>query len=109
MFFHARFAAGDAARSGNTPDADNNAKLLRLLENVPAEKRMARFRCVIAIAPVNFLKIENASPVCFADELKAHTFVGACEGRVAFEPRGQNGFGYDPLFVPDGLEQTFAE
>ena len=48
----ARFAAIDAAAAGNSPDADNNAKLLRLLKDVPAEKRTARFRCVIALAPL---------------------------------------------------------
>src|ERR1035441_1647878 len=48
----ARFAAMDSAKSGNTPDTDNNAKLLRLLKNVPLEKRTARFHCVIALVPV---------------------------------------------------------
>ena len=76
---------------------------------MPSEKRAARFRCVIALVPVPAGKIENASPVCFADEFAAQIFDGACEGKIIFEPRGQNGFGYDPLFVPDGFTQTFAE
>jgi XTP/dITP diphosphohydrolase len=105
----ARFAAVDSAKSGNTPDADNNAKLLRLLQNVPDQKRTARFRCVIALVPVPVGKIEVASPVCYADELEPQTFDGVCEGRMLFEPRGKKGFGYDPLFVPVGFEQTFAE
>jgi XTP/dITP diphosphohydrolase len=56
-------------------------------------------------------KVEGASPVCYADEFEMQTelFDGVCEGRVILEPRGENGFGYDPLFVPDGFEQTFAE
>jgi XTP/dITP diphosphohydrolase len=103
----ARFAALD--KSENSPDADNNAKLLRLLEHVPSEKRTARFRCVIALAPVPHGQIASASPVCYADGLDTSTFAGACEGKIIFAPRGQNGFGYDPLFVPDGFEQTFAE
>jgi XTP/dITP diphosphohydrolase len=105
----ARFAALD--KNENSSDADNNAKLLRLLKNVPDEERTARFRCVIALAPVPQGKIEAASPVCFADELELQTQLsdGACEGKIFFEPRGQNGFGYDPLFVPDGFMQTFAE
>jgi XTP/dITP diphosphohydrolase len=107
----ARFAAMDSTKSGNTPDADNNAKLLRLLKDVPLEKRAARFHCVIALTPVLTGKIEVASPVCYADEFEAQTevFDGVCEGRILFGPRGQNGFGYDPLFVPMGFEQTFAE
>ena len=105
----ARFAAADSASSGNTPDADNNAKLLRLLQNVPAEKRTARFRCVIAIAPVLKGEIEASSPVCYAGEPEFPTFDGACEGKILFAPVGQNGFGYDPLFVPNGFTQTFAE
>ena len=105
----ARFAAVDSVKSGNTPDADNNAKLLRLLKDVPPEKRAARFRCVIALVPVPAGKVEVASPVCYADEFEPQTFDGTCEGRIIFAPRGGNGFGYDPLFVPAGFEQTFAE
>ena len=105
----ARFAAMDSANSGNTPDADNNAKLLRLLKHVPAEKRTARFRCVIAVVGVSEGKPEVASPVCYADEFEPRTFDGVCEGRIIFAPRGKDGFGYDPLFVPIGYEQTFAE
>jgi XTP/dITP diphosphohydrolase len=92
----ARFAAAD--KNENSPDADNNAKLLRLLEKIPAEKRTARFRCVIAL-----VQIANRK-----SQIK-NLFDGACEGKILFEPHGQNGFGYDPLFVPDGFTQTFAE
>jgi XTP/dITP diphosphohydrolase len=106
----ARFAAMDSAGTENSSSADNNAKLLRLLKNVPAEKRTARFRCVIVLAEVQ-------SPPVFAalrrgKKPKAQSpqlFDGVCEGRIVLEPRGQSGFGYDPLFVPDGFEQTFAE
>ena len=105
----ARFAALDTGKPGNSPDADNNAKLLRLLKQVPPEKRTARFRCAIALAPVREGRIESSSPVCYADEFEAPTFSGACPGKIIPEPRGQNGFGYDPLFVPDGYAQTFAE
>jgi len=103
----ARFAALD--KTENSHDADNNARLLRLLEDVPLEKRAARFRCVIALVPVPHEKIESASPVCFADEFEAQIFDGACEGKILFEPRWAGGFGYDPLFVPAGFAQSFAE
>ena len=107
----ARFAALDSGQPGNSPTAANNAKLLRLLKDVPPEKRTARFRCVMALTPVIGERVESASPVCYADEFEMQTelFDGACEGRILFEPRGQGGFGYDPLFVPEGFEQTFAE
>jgi len=107
--YSARFAAMNS--DANSSDADNNAKLLRLLKEVPLEKRTARFRCVIALTPIPSEKIENASPICYADESELQTglFGGACEGRIIFEPRGASGFGYDPLFVPDGFEKTFAE
>jgi XTP/dITP diphosphohydrolase len=111
----ARFAAlersadgSSASSAGNTPDADNNAKLLRLLKDVPPEKRTARFRCVIALVavaggasvPASRLVSSLAPPILFD---------GVCEGRIIFAPSGKNGFGYDPLFVPVGFEQTFAE
>ncbi|HLX97016.1 MAG TPA: non-canonical purine NTP pyrophosphatase [Verrucomicrobiae bacterium] len=107
----ARFAAVDSSKSGNTADADNNIKLLRLLKDVPPEKRTARFHCVIALTPMLTETTESASPVCYGDEFEMQTklFDGVCEGRILFAPRGQNGFGYDPLFVPVGFEQTFAE
>lgn len=107
----ARFAALDSAKSGNTSDADNNAKLLHLLKDVPGARRTARFHCVLALAPVLPERIENASLVCYVDEFEMQTelFDGVCAGRILFEPRGHNGFGYDPLFVPTGFEQTFAE
>jgi XTP/dITP diphosphohydrolase len=103
----ARFAALD--KMENSHDADNNVKLLRLLKDVPLEKRTGRFHCVIALVPVPDGKVESASPVCYADEFEAWTFDGACEGRIQFSPSGQGGFGYDPLFVPDGFTQSFAE
>ncbi len=107
----ARFAALDTGKSGNSATADNNAKLLRLLATVPTEARTARFRCVIALTPVTPGKVQVSSPVCYADEpeLQTQLFEGACEGRILSAPRGQGGFGYDPLFVPEGFDQTFAE
>ncbi|MFZ0828756.1 MAG: non-canonical purine NTP pyrophosphatase [Verrucomicrobiia bacterium] len=112
----ARFAAPDrsadgssASFTGNSSDADNNTKLLRLLQDVPPGNRRARFRCVIALVPVPEPKTTSASPVCYADEFEVQTFDGSCEGRIGFAPRGKNGFGYDPLFMPVGFEQTFAE
>lgn len=73
-------------------DADNIRKLLIELEGETA--REARFRCVLALA----------SP-----EGDVRTVEGACVGRLLTAPRGSGGFGYDPLFVPYGFEQTFAE
>ena len=107
----ARFAAAERLNSGNTSDGENNAKLLRLLEQVPEAKRTARFRCVLALTPVLRAADTNASPVCAADELELSTevFDGSCEGRIGFGPRGRGGFGYDPLFIPEGRTESFAE
>ena len=79
----ARYAENDAAR---------RKKLLGELEGVA--DRSARFVCVIAIA--------------FNGEV-IETFEGEVRGRILTEERGEGGFGYDPLFVPDGCEQTFGE
>lgn len=103
----ARFAALD--KSENSRDEDNNAKLMNLLKDVPLAKRTARFRCVIALVPVPDDGIAGSSPVCFADEFDAQIFDGACEGKIQLSASGQGGFGYDPLFVPDGFTQSFAE
>jgi XTP/dITP diphosphohydrolase len=94
----ARFAALGTGAVGNSPDSANNAKLLRLLADVPANRRTARFRCILALVPV--------SPDAAA---RVTLFDGACEGRLDFAPRGAGGFGYDPLFVPQGHDRTFAE
>lgn len=107
----ARFAALDTSSPGNSKDDENNAKLLRLLADVPGPQRRARFRCVIALTIVPPTRIENASPVCYADEfaLQTELFEGACEGLIGFEPHGRGGFGYDPLFFPLGSEKSFAQ
>lgn len=96
----ARFAALDTGQPGNSSDADNNAKLRRLLAGVPAAQRRARFRCAVALVPV---WPEGGGTVA------CQLFEGTCEGRIDLAPRGEHGFGYDPLFVPEGMDRTFAE
>jgi len=76
----------------NASDKANVEKLLRELRNVP--DRSARFRCVIAIA---------LSGKALA------TVEGVAEGTIVLQPRGNNGFGYDPVFQPTGSAKTFAE
>lgn len=72
---------------------DNNRKLLRALKDVPASKRAAVFRCVVAFA---------------TPDGRTKVFEGRCPGRIV-ERRGPNGFGYDPVFEPSGTGKTFAE
>lgn len=106
----ARFAALDTGAPGNSPDADNNAKLLRLLGSHP-RPWTARFRCVLALTPIPAPSTHDASPTCYLDEAELGTMVfdGACEGQIVPESKGAHGFGYDPLFVPNGYNETFAE
>jgi len=101
----ARFAACDTGHQGNSPDADNNAKLLRLLGETPREQRTARFRCVVALTPVTWINGQGDGKA----ENRTQIFDGACEGSIRFETAGQGGFGYDPLFVPVGYVETFAQ
>lgn len=107
----ARFAALETGRAGNSADSENLARLLKLLREVPAKKRTGRFKCVLALTRVISTETKNASPTCYADEFEMGTelFEGVCEGRIGFEPKGGGGFGYDPVFIPEGYEQTFAE
>jgi XTP/dITP diphosphohydrolase len=95
----ARFAALDSGAPGNAKDTDNNAKLLRLLRGVPPEKLTARFRCVIALAELTW----PAAP------RPPRLFDGTCEGRIRLTAHGAGGFGYDPLFMPNGFNESFAE
>jgi XTP/dITP diphosphohydrolase len=78
----------------NASDEENVKKLLRELARQPQAKRTARFRCVIALARHGEL---------------LGTFEGIAEGTIVDPPRGRAGFGYDPVFLPIGFEQTFAE
>jgi XTP/dITP diphosphohydrolase len=84
-----------SARYAGEPadDMANNRKLLDDLKDVPDEKRAARFVCCIALASGGEMQ----------------TFTGYVEGRIGRENRGENGFGYDPLFYPEGHDRTFAE
>ena len=80
----------------NATDKANIEKLLSELarQNVPADERKARFRCVVAVA---------------SDSKLLRTFEGVVEGTIVDLPRGSRGFGYDPIFQPNGSDQTFAE
>ncbi|HOK78509.1 MAG TPA: non-canonical purine NTP pyrophosphatase [Verrucomicrobiota bacterium] len=108
----ARFAALARGGHSNSTDAENNSKLLRLLAGVPPDRRTARFRCAIAIAQVGPAdragEMSEPSGIRVVPE-EPLIFEGTCEGRVLESPRGTAGFGYDPLFLPDGYAQTFAE
>ncbi len=87
--FSARYAGENAS------DGDRRKLLLSELAKIPNGNRRARFVSVVAISDAK-CSVLNVSE-------------GICEGTIIFSPRGDGGFGYDPLFVPDGYNQTFAE
>lgn len=78
---------------------DNNDKLLEAMENCLWYERTARFVCCAAFV----------TPEDLPQQTTGHTVEGVVEGHIAVEPLGDNGFGYDPLFVPYGHEKTFAQ
>lgn len=93
----ARYAADEVHAPDDAPNSDdeaNNARLLRELHDIPDEFRTARFVCVIAVA-------RNGHMLA--------TFHGKAEGIILHVPRGENGFGYDPLFFFPLINKTFAE
>ena len=85
-----------AGSEGNAPDNANNAKLLREMEGIPDELRGAQFQCVLAL-------------IALDQTAEAVTFDGICRGTIARAQTGKGGFGYDPLFIPKGNTQSFAE
>jgi XTP/dITP diphosphohydrolase len=89
------YSARYAGVEGN--DHLNNQKLLRELDEVPANRRTARFVCALALC------------VPESSETKRWTVCKTCEGLIAFEPKGSNGFGYDPLFFYPPFGKTFGE
>lgn len=86
--YSARYAGEDAT------DADNVSRLLRELGSASTDRRTARFHCVIALVTPSGIE---------------EVFDGTVEGRIGTEERGHNGFGYDPVFFPEGHSRTFAE
>ena len=78
----------------NATDKDNRDKLLKAMKNVPVSNRGGRYVCCIAVV--------------FPDG-KEFVVRGTCEGTVAFEEKGKNGFGYDSLFIVENYNKTFAE
>ncbi|MCQ4925717.1 XTP/dITP diphosphatase [Tissierella carlieri] len=81
-----------AGEEGN--DKKNNNKLLEELQDIPLKERNAKFKTVI---------------VLITEDKESTIVYGECKGKVEFEPKGKNGFGYDPLFTPDGYDKTFGE
>ena len=92
--YSARYASDIPSFEGESMDARNIRKLLANLKNVDLSKRTAKFHCCIAVA----------SP--FGEDMLSE---GDWHGEILFEPRGKNGFGYDPVFYDSDLKKTAAE
>ena len=86
---HSSRYAGD-----NAKDEDNLNKLLAAMRGVGEEDRGAQFTCCLVLADASGRLME---------------FSGVCRGRIVTRPQGRGGFGYDPIFVPDGYDRTFAQ
>ena len=86
--YSARYAGEDASY------ADNNSKLLEELAGLAKSERSAKFKTIIALVDL---------------QGKAHIIEGTCKGHIALEILGENGFGYDPIFIPKGYQKTFAQ
>lgn len=100
----ARFAA-KPHEPGNSSDAANNSLLLERLNDVSPPLRTARFRCVLAWLPapgIGKSRPNDCPP-------NPRYFSGECPGQIETAPSGVGGFGYDPLFVPNGYHQSLAE
>lgn len=93
-----------SARYAEGTDHDSNANMDKLLRKLAGEtRRDARFRTVIALLE------RHGEGDAGAGEATLHTFEGKVEGRITTERRGDGGFGYDPVFMPEGYDRTFAE
>ena len=94
FYLNGRPGVFSARYSGeNATDEKNNQKLLTEMRGVAARRRRAQFRSVLALT---------------GDGIEEMT-VGICPGMLGETPRGINGFGYDPIFIPDGFAKTYAE
>ncbi len=86
--FSSRYAGENATYD------ENCKKLLKVLKDVPEEKRDAHFKTIVCY---------------YVSENKYFLFEGICKGKMIKEKRGEKGFGYDPLFIPDGYDKTYSE
>ena len=92
----------------------NNQKLLKELAGIPLSKRTARYRCVaVLIMPSTLRTVSPQSESAKDEGRKTRGEItiteGICKGKIALEPSGKKGFGYDPLFIPDGYRKTFGQ
>ena len=77
----------------STPQKLKNEKIISMMKGAKENERSAQFKCVIA----------------YTDNNEKKAFDGICKGRISDKPKGENGFGYDPIFIPEGFDKTFGE
>jgi XTP/dITP diphosphohydrolase len=103
--YSARYAAMNGDPQGHVLSHDSEANMRRLLRELQGkENRKARFRTVIAL-----IEKKDVCPCGCTSIKREHLFEGIVEGEIMHERSGAEGFGYDPVFRPDGFEKTFAE